>query len=88
MQKLAGLRHRGVGRQRLMVAPVPVTRDQPPVFVRRLALRFGTMNLAFSAFILLPLILYTVGALLVSFFVGFGFRKGWDFRDRWPRQRP
>ena len=46
------------------------------------------MNVFFSAFFLLPLVLYTVGSLLVAFFVGFGFRKRWAFAGRWPRQRP
>jgi|GEM_PF-6802968 len=39
-------------------------------------------------FLPLSLVLYIVGALLVSFFAGFGFRKGWDFAGRWPHQRP
>ena len=65
-----------------------MTPDQPSAFVSRLTLRCDPMNVAFSAVLLLPLILYTVGALLVSFFVGFGFRKGWDFAGRWPRQKP
>jgi hypothetical protein len=47
------------------------------------------MNLVFSAiFLPLSLVVYIVGALLLSFFVGFGLRKGWDFAGRWPRQRP
>lgn len=65
-----------------------MTPHQPSAFVRQPELRFDAMNVFFSAFFLLPLVLYTVGSLLVAFFVGFGFRKGWDFAGRWPRQRP
>lgn len=65
-----------------------VTPHQPSAFVRQPELRFDAMNVFFSAFFLLPLVLYTVGSLLVAVFVGFGFRKGWDFAGRWPRQRP
>ncbi len=76
----------GPSDSRLLRGPAPP--DQPSTFVSRLALRFDEMNVALSAVFLLPLVLYTIGALLVSFFMGFGFRKGWDFAGRWPRQRP
>ncbi len=54
-------------------------------YLKRYHLALSTILLPLSL-VLYP-VLYIVGALLLSFVVGFGFRKGWDFAGRWPRRR-